>query len=299
MARLFTALPGGRGPPRRDRRTHPASTWTSCATNIPTSRCRRARPPQQHLEDLTWAGARSAIRQGVPDKVPGDRSPRSSRSSPSSTTRATSSPSTTSCASPAEPRASSARGAARRPTPPSASASASPRSIRTRSSCCSSASSPTNRGEPPDIDVDFEHERREEVIQYIYERYGRERAAICATVIHYRPRSAIREVGKALGLHRGRDRGAGQDRLGLWRRRCRTSTSARPGSIPPIRRSGQALALARRADRLSAPPVAACRRLRADRASRLDETVPIEQRRHGRTAPSSSGTRTTSTRSAC
>jgi error-prone DNA polymerase len=57
-----------------------------------------------------------------------------------------------------------------------------------------------NRGEPPDIDVDFEHERREEVIQYVYERYGRERAAICATVVHYRSRRAIREVGKALGL---------------------------------------------------------------------------------------------------
>ncbi len=56
------------------------------------------------------------------------------------------------------------------------------------------------RDEPPDIDVDFEHERREEVIQYVYERYGRHRAAICATVIHYRPRSAIREVCKALGL---------------------------------------------------------------------------------------------------
>ena len=57
-----------------------------------------------------------------------------------------------------------------------------------------------NRNEPPDIDVDFEHERREEVIQYIYERYGRHRAAICATVVHYRSRRAIREVGKALGL---------------------------------------------------------------------------------------------------
>src|SRR5262252_1348585 len=57
-----------------------------------------------------------------------------------------------------------------------------------------------NRGEPPDIDVDFEHERREEVIQYIYKRYGRHRAAICATVVHYRSRRAIREVGKALGL---------------------------------------------------------------------------------------------------
>ncbi len=56
------------------------------------------------------------------------------------------------------------------------------------------------RNEPPDIDVDFEHERREEVIQHIYERYGRSRAGIAATVIHYRPRSAVREVGKVLGL---------------------------------------------------------------------------------------------------
>ncbi|MBL6455813.1 error-prone DNA polymerase [Belnapia sp. T6] len=57
-----------------------------------------------------------------------------------------------------------------------------------------------SRGEPPDIDIDFEHERREEVIQHLYERYGRERAAICATVIRYRTRSAIREVGRAMGL---------------------------------------------------------------------------------------------------
>ncbi len=56
------------------------------------------------------------------------------------------------------------------------------------------------RAEPPDIDVDFEHERREEVMQYIYERYGRHRAGIAATVIHYRPRSAVREVGKVLGF---------------------------------------------------------------------------------------------------
>jgi len=56
------------------------------------------------------------------------------------------------------------------------------------------------RREPPDIDVDFEHERREEVIQWIYKTYGRERAGIAATVIRYRPRSAIRDVGKALGL---------------------------------------------------------------------------------------------------
>ena len=56
------------------------------------------------------------------------------------------------------------------------------------------------RNEPPDIDVDFEHERREEVIQYIYNKYGRERAALAATVICYRTRSAIRDVARALGI---------------------------------------------------------------------------------------------------
>lgn len=56
------------------------------------------------------------------------------------------------------------------------------------------------RNEPPDIDVDFEHERREEVIQHIYKKYGRHRAGICATVIHFRSKAAIREVGRAMGL---------------------------------------------------------------------------------------------------
>ncbi|HEU6455333.1 MAG TPA: error-prone DNA polymerase [Roseateles sp.] len=56
------------------------------------------------------------------------------------------------------------------------------------------------RGEPPDIDVDFEHERREEVIQYLYRKYGRDRAALTAIVTSYRPKSALRDVGKALGL---------------------------------------------------------------------------------------------------
>ncbi|MFT4852745.1 MAG: error-prone DNA polymerase [Candidatus Azotimanducaceae bacterium] len=56
------------------------------------------------------------------------------------------------------------------------------------------------RDEPPDIDVDFEHERREEVIQYIYKKYGRHRAALAASVVTYRPKSAVRDVGKALGM---------------------------------------------------------------------------------------------------
>src|SRR4026209_2400818 len=56
------------------------------------------------------------------------------------------------------------------------------------------------RNEPPDIDVDFEHQRREEVIQYVYAKYGRGRAALATTVICYRPKSAVRDAGKALGL---------------------------------------------------------------------------------------------------
>src|SRR4030095_5578567 len=56
------------------------------------------------------------------------------------------------------------------------------------------------RDEPPDIDVDFEHERREEVIQYVYNKYGRDRAGMTATLITYRGRSAVRDVGKAMGL---------------------------------------------------------------------------------------------------
>lgn len=59
------------------------------------------------------------------------------------------------------------------------------------------------RNEPPDIDVDFEHERREEVIQHLYRKYGRERAALTAAVISYRPRSALRDVGRALGFEQG------------------------------------------------------------------------------------------------
>ena len=74
------------------------------------------------------------------------------------------------------------------------------------------------RNEPPDIDVDFEHQRREEVIQYIYAKYGRERAALAATLITYRPKSALRDVGKALGLDLAQvDRITGTLAWGDWR----------------------------------------------------------------------------------
>jgi error-prone DNA polymerase len=72
------------------------------------------------------------------------------------------------------------------------------------------------RKEPPDIDVDFEHERREEIIQHIYARYGRERAGIAATAIHYRPKSAIRDVGKVLGLSEDTTAALSGTQWGSW-----------------------------------------------------------------------------------
>ena len=75
------------------------------------------------------------------------------------------------------------------------------------------------RHEPPDIDVDFEHERREEVIQWVFEHYGRDRAALCCTVMRFRPRGAVRDVGKALGLPADVTGRAGRPGVGLVRRR--------------------------------------------------------------------------------
>jgi len=88
------------------------------------------------------------------------------------------------------------------------------------------------RDEPPDIDVDFEHERREEVIQYIYEKYGRARAGIAATVISYRGKSAIREVGKALGLS-GDVVGALSGALWRWDRDGNTEVQVREAGLDP------------------------------------------------------------------
>ena len=72
------------------------------------------------------------------------------------------------------------------------------------------------RKEPPDIDVDFEHERREEIIQHIYEKYGRHRVGLAATVIRYRPKSAIRDVGKALGLSEDITAALASTQWGSW-----------------------------------------------------------------------------------
>ncbi|MFZ1469363.1 MAG: error-prone DNA polymerase [Paracoccaceae bacterium] len=85
------------------------------------------------------------------------------------------------------------------------------------------------RTEPPDIDVDFEHERREEVIQQIYAKYGRNRAGLCATVIHYRPRMAVREVGKVMGLSEDVTSALAKTIWGSWGREIGAKEAAEAG----------------------------------------------------------------------
>ena len=101
-----------------------------------------------------------------------------------------------------------------------------------------------DRGEPPDIDVDFEHERREEVIQYIYNKYGRHRAGIAATVISYRPRSAIRDVGKALGLSEDVTARIAGMQWGSWGDKIPQSQIVQAGLDPDNAIVGKATALA-------------------------------------------------------
>ncbi|HEY8273673.1 MAG TPA: error-prone DNA polymerase [Pseudolabrys sp.] len=101
------------------------------------------------------------------------------------------------------------------------------------------------RREPPDIDVDFEHERREEVIQYIYGKYGRDRAGIAATVISYRGRSAIREVGKAFGLSEDAIGALSSSIWGGGGGAVSKDAVTRTGLDPHTRRMRQILALAR------------------------------------------------------
>lgn len=95
------------------------------------------------------------------------------------------------------------------------------------------------RREPPDIDVDFEHQRREEVIQYIYTKYGRERAAIAATVISYRPRSALRDVGKALGVESELVEAVAKAHPGMYSREVIDATLE--AALDKLGRSGEAV----------------------------------------------------------
>ena len=159
-------------------------------------------------------------------------------------------------------RTFSARAAARRPIRRSATASASPTVDPRDGNLLFERFISSDRGEPPDIDVDFEHERREEVIQHIYEHYGRDHAGIAATVISYRGRSAIREVGKAFGLSEDTIGALSSSIWGMGGGAVRTAELARAGIDVNSPRMQKIAALASEIQRLSAPPVAACRRLR-------------------------------------
>ena len=92
------------------------------------------------------------------------------------------------------------------------------------------------RDGPPDIDLDIEHQRREEVIQYVYAKYGRDRAAQVANVITYRARSAIREMAKAVGCSPGQADALSKwvDRCGEQRRRVRVAAGGRRAAVPPL-----------------------------------------------------------------
>ena len=130
------------------------------------------------------------------------------------------------------------------------------------------------RSEPPDIDVDFEHERREEIIQYIYKRYGRDKAGLCATVISYRPRSAIREIGKALGLTEDVTAALANTSWGSWGRSLNDKQAVQAGFDPQNPVILRAMALAREImgfPRHLSQHVGGFILTRG----RLDETVPI------------------------
>jgi error-prone DNA polymerase len=132
-----------------------------------------------------------------------------------------------------------------------------------------------DRGEPPDIDVDFEHERREEVIQHIYETYGRERAGLTATVIRYRGRSAIREVGKVFGLSADTIAALAKTLWGWSSSGVSEQEARRCGLDPSDPRLKQAMALA---EQLIDTPRHLSQHVGGFliTRSRLDEVVPIE-----------------------
>ena len=139
---------------------------------------------------------------------------------------------------------------------------ASPRSTRARATLLFGRFISVERNEPPDIDIDFEHQRREEVIQYIYGKYGRHRAALTAVVISYRPRSALRDVGRALGIDLQRIEAVSKSQHWFDGRGIAPERLRENGFDPEAPVVRLWIELTGAADRLSAPPVAASGRLR-------------------------------------
>ena len=177
---------------RAGRRARPGVRVRPARSSRPS--CRRSRAPTatprwRWLRRLAERGRRAPLRPArrrAGARGVRARSTTSSTSSSSSASPATSSWSGTSSTFCRRARTSTARAGARRPTRRSATRSASPTPTRCASACCSSGSSRPERDGPPDIDIDIESDRREEVIQYVYDRYGRDHAAQVANVITYR-----------------------------------------------------------------------------------------------------------------
>ena len=258
------------------------------------------RAPAQHLRNLTEAGLRERWPQGVPEKIRAvvekelaliERAAVRAFLSDRARDRVT-------WARGPDRNRSCARDAARRPIRSCATRCASPRSIPSNIDVLFERFISKERNEPPDIDVDFEHERREEVIQHVFEKYGRERAAIAATVITYRPKSAIRDVGKALGLDADVvDRLAkSQAYWDNWEAFRNSIASA--GTAPGCGRHAAAVRAGEGAAEFPAAPVAARRRLR-DRARNRSASWCRSRTRRCPSARSSSGTRTIWSRWAC
>ena len=275
MARLFRDAPEAIEETLAPQRRNSPSRSTNCATNIPTRRIDGFANAQEALTHLTYEGAAQRYPQGLPEKV-----------------RATI-------------EHELALIAQLQYAPYFLTVYDIVRYARSQKILCQGRGSAANsavcfclgvtevdpdradllferfispeRREPPDIDVDFEHERREEVIQYIYGKYGRERAGIAATVISYRGRSAIREVGKAFGLS--------EDTIGalsssIWGGGGDGHADLARAGLDPQQPARQADRGAGARDRrLPAPSVAARRRLRhhAQPARRGDAD---RQRRH-------------------
>ena len=151
------------------------------------------------------------------------------------------------------------------------------------------------RAEAPDIDIDFEHERREEVLQYVYDKYGRDRAGMTAEVITYRSRSAVRDVGKALGLSLDRVDRLAKSIDGYHDSDSLAERARDIGLDPPIRRMGRQLLTL--VDELVGFPrhLSPARRRHGDHPRAIVRISCRSKTPRCRSGPSSSGTRTIST----
>ena len=217
---MRAAVPGLSGSGGRNvcaLRERSPSPWPSSASAIRANRCRAARPPDQHLRDLTEAGLkrRYPARRAAEDR--GHRGKGTAFHRRQAISRIISSPCMTLCSSRAsqgilcQGRGSAANSVVCYAIGVTA---VDPTEVEVLFERFLN----TNRREPPDIDVDFEHERREEVIQYIYRRYGHRRAALTATVIQLSPAQRHPRSGQGVRPDRRRHRQAGRHGVGpSWR----------------------------------------------------------------------------------